>query len=191
MPPDPLALQRGPPSQIPPLTLMTASAATSSAKPGTISLRHGGRLYHIGVGRTHAGTHIILLIRDLDVRIINAATGELLRQLTLDPSRNYQPAGPRPAHPANGEAPNPDVGSRTFLCPERSQCAPNWTAFEPGPVDHDKGAACSRHHGRFDLGCNDLPMRVRPPGGHWTQVREPGALRPQPDTAPRTSSRTS
>jgi hypothetical protein len=69
-------------------------------KTGTVTLRHGGRLYHIGVGRTHARTHIILLIQGLDVRIIDAATGELLRQLTLDPSRNYQPTG-RPPGPAN------------------------------------------------------------------------------------------
>ena len=70
---------------------------------GTVTLRHGGRLYHIGVGRTHAGTHILLLIQDRHVRIIDAATGELLRSLTLDPARNYQPTGrttsPRPRTP--------------------------------------------------------------------------------------------
>jgi hypothetical protein len=32
-----------------------------------------------------------MLICDLDIRIINAATGELIRELTLDPTRNYQP----------------------------------------------------------------------------------------------------
>ena len=52
----------------------------------------------LGLGRTHAGTHVLLLVRDLDIRIINAATGELLRQLTLDPNRNYQPVG-RPPGP--------------------------------------------------------------------------------------------
>ncbi len=31
--------------------------------------------------------------QDLDIRIIDAATGELLRQLTLNPDRNYQPTG--------------------------------------------------------------------------------------------------
>jgi len=65
---------------------------------GTVTLRHAGRLYHIGTGRTHARTRVLLLVRDLDIRIINAATGELLRQLTLDPARNYQPAG-RPPGP--------------------------------------------------------------------------------------------
>ncbi|HXB50216.1 MAG TPA: integrase core domain-containing protein, partial [Streptosporangiaceae bacterium] len=63
---------------------------------GTVTLRHAGRLYHIGIGRTHARTRVLLLVRDLDIRIINAATGELLRQLTLDTSRNYQPTGRPP-----------------------------------------------------------------------------------------------
>jgi transposase InsO family protein len=66
---------------------------------GTVTLRHGGRLYHIGIGRTYAGTHILLLVQDLHIRIIHAATGELLRQLTLDPDRNYQPTGRPPGPP--------------------------------------------------------------------------------------------
>jgi hypothetical protein len=65
---------------------------------GTVTLRTGGKLYHIGIGRAYAGTHIIMLVQDLDIRVIDAATGELLRDLTLDPSRNYQPTG-RPARP--------------------------------------------------------------------------------------------
>jgi hypothetical protein len=60
---------------------------------GVVTLRHGGRLYHIGIGRTCAGTHILLLIQDTHIRIIGAATGELLRELTLDAGRNYQPTG--------------------------------------------------------------------------------------------------
>jgi transposase InsO family protein len=79
-------------------------------KTGTVTLRHGGRLHHIGVGRTHARTHIILLVQDLDVRIIDAATGELLRQLTLDPTRNYQPTGRPPGPPPGTPRPrkNPE-----------------------------------------------------------------------------------
>ena len=68
---------------------------------GTVTLRHGGKLYHIGIGRTHARTHVLLLIQDLHIRVINAATGELLRELTLDPTRNYQPTG-RPPGPPKG-----------------------------------------------------------------------------------------
>ena len=60
---------------------------------GTVTLRVNGRLHHIGVGRTHARTHVILLVHDLDVRVIDAATGELLRELAIDPNRDYQPTG--------------------------------------------------------------------------------------------------
>ena len=58
---------------------------------GTVTLRHASRLHHIGIGRAHAGTYVRLLIRDLDVTIINLTTGEILRELTIDPTRNYQP----------------------------------------------------------------------------------------------------
>jgi transposase InsO family protein len=60
---------------------------------GKLTVRHAGRLHHIGVGRTHARTHVVMLIHDRDIRIINAATGELIRQLTIDPTRDYQPSG--------------------------------------------------------------------------------------------------
>jgi|SRR5580704_4323269 transposase InsO family protein len=65
---------------------------------GTVTLRHGGKLYHLGIGRAHAGTEILLLAQDLHIRVIAAATGELLRELTLDTSRNYQPTG-KPQRP--------------------------------------------------------------------------------------------
>ena len=58
---------------------------------GTVTLRVAGKPRHIGIGRTHAGTHVILLIQDLEVRIVNATTGELLRELTINPTRDYQP----------------------------------------------------------------------------------------------------
>ena len=62
-------------------------------KSGCVTLRNDGRLHHIGVGRTHAGTHVILLAHDLQIRVVNAVTGELLRDLVLDPERDYQPTG--------------------------------------------------------------------------------------------------
>jgi hypothetical protein len=60
---------------------------------GVITLRVAGRLHHIGVGRTYSGTRVLILIQDLHVKIINAATGEPLRELTLDPTKDYQPTG--------------------------------------------------------------------------------------------------
>jgi hypothetical protein len=63
---------------------------------GVVTLRVNGRLHHIGIGRTHARTHVILLVQDLDIRVVHAATGELLREITLDPTKDYQPTGKPP-----------------------------------------------------------------------------------------------
>jgi len=60
---------------------------------GSVTLRIGGRLHHIGVGRTYARTHVVLLVQDLHVRVVHATTGELLRELLVDPERDYQPKG--------------------------------------------------------------------------------------------------
>jgi transposase InsO family protein len=66
---------------------------------GVVTLRTAGRLHHIGIGRTHARTHVIMLIDDLHVRVVTAATGELLRELTIDTSRDYQPQSKNPPTP--------------------------------------------------------------------------------------------
>jgi transposase InsO family protein len=58
---------------------------------GKVTLRYNSHLYKIGIGRAHAGTAIIMLIANRDIRIINPTTGQTLRQLTLDPNRTYQP----------------------------------------------------------------------------------------------------
>ncbi|MEU6798697.1 IS481 family transposase [Nonomuraea wenchangensis] len=70
---------------------------------GVVTLRVNGRLHHIGIGRTHARTHVILLIDDLHIRVANAVTGELLRELILDPARDYQPQ----VNPNKTKPPNP------------------------------------------------------------------------------------
>lgn len=71
---------------------------------GTITLRVAGALRHIGIGRTHARTHVIVLADDLHVRVVDAATGELLRDLTIDTSRDYQPTG-NPRNPTTRRPP--------------------------------------------------------------------------------------
>ncbi|HEX9694513.1 MAG TPA: integrase core domain-containing protein [Actinomycetota bacterium] len=61
-------------------------------KNGKVTLRHRTRLHHIGVGHAHKGKRVIMLIDGLDVRVLSE-DGQLLRDLTLDPTRNYQPQG--------------------------------------------------------------------------------------------------
>jgi hypothetical protein len=67
-------------------------------KSGKITLRVNGRLHHIGVGAEHRGIKVIVLAHDLDVRVAHATTGELIRKLTIDPTKDYQPLG-RPPGP--------------------------------------------------------------------------------------------
>ena len=85
---------------------------------GSITLRVNGRLHHIGIGRIHYRTRVLILIQDLHITIINAATGELLRELTLDPTRDYQPTG-APKGPTRKNR-GPKEGPRLFRCPATS-----------------------------------------------------------------------
>jgi transposase InsO family protein len=60
------------------------------SKAGNVTVRYLSRLRHIGLGRAHAGRPVRLLIADDRVRVV-ADDGSLLRELVLDPSRDYQP----------------------------------------------------------------------------------------------------
>ncbi len=65
---------------------------------GKVTLRYLGRLRHIPVGTAHKNRKVRLLVAGPDVRILTD-DGELIRALTLDPTRNYQPLGGRwPEH---------------------------------------------------------------------------------------------
>jgi transposase len=65
-----------------------------SRRPRASPHRHDSRLHHIKVGRRHARTRVLMLVSGRDVRIVSE-DGELLRELVLDPSRDYQPMGSR------------------------------------------------------------------------------------------------
>jgi transposase InsO family protein len=70
---------------------------------GKVTLRRGGRLHHISLGVAHARTHVRMLIHDLDITVINRDTGEILRELVLDPDKDNQPLGRRPGPPPGGK----------------------------------------------------------------------------------------
>ena len=57
---------------------------------GKVTLRHAGRLRHLGIGRAHKHKRIILLIHDTDVTAVEHGTGEILAEFTIDPTRGYQ-----------------------------------------------------------------------------------------------------
>jgi hypothetical protein len=85
-----------PPAQKPCPPAPRSTPATTGSRhdridlSGVITLRHNSRLHHIGLGRRHAGTRVLVLVRDRHVRVLNT-DGKLLRELQLDPTRNYQP----------------------------------------------------------------------------------------------------
>jgi transposase InsO family protein len=66
---------------------------------GTVTLRHNSRLHHIGLGRRLAGTPVTMLVADLQIRVVHAHNGELIRELTPDPNRDYQPTRRPPGPP--------------------------------------------------------------------------------------------
>lgn len=59
-------------------------------KAGSITIRYNSRLHHIGMGARFKGQPVVMLIADRDIRIVSP-DGELLRRLSLDPTRDYQP----------------------------------------------------------------------------------------------------
>ena len=59
---------------------------------GKITLRYKSRLLHVGLGRRYSRRRVLVLVADLHVRVLSE-DGELLRDLTLDPTRNYQTQG--------------------------------------------------------------------------------------------------
>jgi transposase InsO family protein len=56
---------------------------------GSVTLRYRGKMHHIGVGCPYAGWRVVMLVRGLDIQVLGL-DGSPLRQLTLDPSVDYQ-----------------------------------------------------------------------------------------------------
>ena len=50
-------------------------------------------LHHIGLSKRRRGINVIVLIDNLDLRVLDSDTGTLIRKLTLDPGRDYQSHG--------------------------------------------------------------------------------------------------
>jgi transposase InsO family protein len=58
---------------------------------GKLTLRHNSKLHHIGLGRRYAGTPVLILVKDLHVRITAKTGGQVLHDFILDPTKDYQP----------------------------------------------------------------------------------------------------
>jgi transposase InsO family protein len=89
--------------------------ATEAASPPTRALeapptirlgrvQAGGKLcvstrLTVGIGVAHAHTEVLVLRRGDALTIVDACTSEVLRELTIDPTRDYQPSGRRRGGP--------------------------------------------------------------------------------------------
>jgi len=58
---------------------------------GKVSLRYANRMLHLGIGRAHAGTDVIILIHNTRASVIDP-DGTVLSEHEIDPERSYQPA---------------------------------------------------------------------------------------------------
>jgi len=72
---------------------------------GTITHSHDGRRHHIALGRRHAGATVQVTSTGPAIQIADAATGEVLRELTIDPTRDYQPTGAPPGRTRKNPTP--------------------------------------------------------------------------------------
>jgi hypothetical protein len=66
---------------------------------GKLTLRHGSRLHHLGIGRTHAATPVLILVTATTVTVVSKTHHRVLSSHRIEPDRNYwrnQNKNPRP-----------------------------------------------------------------------------------------------
>ena len=98
-PPSPTPPDPKPPPATAAATPTAASATTASTRPGESPCATTAASTTSASATNTPEPASCILVADLDVRVIDAATGELLRHLTLDPNRDYQPLGRPPGPP--------------------------------------------------------------------------------------------
>jgi hypothetical protein len=72
-----------------PLLAYTKVRRDKIDKTGCFTLRYRSKLHHVAVGQAHKGKRVLILVADLDIRVIDE-DGVTLRHLELDPSVDYQ-----------------------------------------------------------------------------------------------------
>ncbi|CQD20202.1 transposase fora [Mycobacterium lentiflavum] len=56
---------------------------------GKLTLRHGSHLHHLGIGRTHAGIAVLILVTTNTVTVISKSQHRVLSSHHIDPAANY------------------------------------------------------------------------------------------------------
>lgn len=57
---------------------------------GTITVRYAGKLRHLGIGRVHKNTPIVLLMNGPETIVTTRHSGEVLAEHTINPDKDYQ-----------------------------------------------------------------------------------------------------
>ena len=69
-------------------------------KNGKVTLRHDGKLRHLGVRKIHGRKKVVMLIDTEEVTVLDLQSSEILSRHLIDPARNYWPDKQNP--PADG-----------------------------------------------------------------------------------------
>ena len=56
---------------------------------GKLTLRYGSRLHHLGIGKTHAHTPVLIYATNTTVTVLSKNTNKLISSHTVDHTRNY------------------------------------------------------------------------------------------------------
>jgi hypothetical protein len=56
---------------------------------GKLTLRHGSRLHHLGIGITHAHTSVLILVTTTTVTVLSKTGHHILSSHHIDPDKNY------------------------------------------------------------------------------------------------------
>ena len=46
-------------------------------------------MHHLGAGRGHAGKEVTVLVDEIEVKVIDQDSGEIISKHTIDPEKNY------------------------------------------------------------------------------------------------------
>jgi Integrase core domain len=63
---------------------------------GKVTLRRAGAMHKIGIGRTHAGERVIVLVDQTTVTVTHKTSGEVLGEYTIDATKKYWPKAKPP-----------------------------------------------------------------------------------------------
>jgi hypothetical protein len=56
---------------------------------GKVTLRRAGITHHLGIGAVYRSRAVMMLVDEVEVRVIDDATGEMISTHLIEPEKNY------------------------------------------------------------------------------------------------------